>query len=315
MEDFFAVINTKVDEIKSQKKEDVASLAETAKSELVDDEDAESIYDDYSSESSNSAEEDMLIDHQGIDAKLKYIKDTDAEDKSSVALGLALKYMVVIYGIIYLSALILFNLLPNPVNWLIMMDKLADVSNTIGDAVGAARQLQLQQVTGITDGYPCSWVPGAPDACAFANKNNVSKDLEQINIKLEDLNEWFSTQYVKLRTPGDSVDAFYTAQHEFYEFVGGNPNLPVKANVQSWAELTIAKLRPYLLTLTRNNNIDASRLAWNFIIYNRDIFYDSTYEIITKIPIKFSYLLEIELIAHFVITIVLLATSIVSSLL
>ena len=267
---------------------------------------------DDSSVSSDSFEDEKLIDHEGIDAKLKYIKDTDCEDRSSVALGLALKYLVIIYGVIYLTALLAFNLLPNPINSLVLLEKMVSITNTIGDIVGAARQLQLQQVPSITDGYSCSWDPAASKPCGFASSNNVTADLWQAESDLEELSLWFTENYKNIRTPGDPVDSLYFSSYSYYEFNSGqNPNVPVSAKAQSWSDLMTSILRSYTLNLARDNNINSSKLAWNFIIYNRYIFYQGTKDIIDQIPNKIQIMLTTELIIHLIFSVILIATGIV----
>ena len=313
IQNFLSELPHKLDEIEKENQvlERANSLTESSNSKGERSEQNESESDDSSSVSSDSFEDDKLIDHEGIDAKLKYIKDTEAEDKSSVALGLALKYLVVLYGIIFLAALLVFNLLPNPTNLLVMMDKLAEVSNTLGDAVGAARQLQLQQVAGITDGYSCSWSPSDPKACGFADKNNVSADLWAIDKQLQELSGWFSQNYARIRTAGDTLDAKYSGPHDYFDFTGQNPNTPVASTVQSWPELTLSKVRPSLLGIARDNDVSKSALYWNFIIYNREIFYKSTHDIIAEVPLKVASLLTTELIIHLVFTLILAVTGIV----
>jgi hypothetical protein len=266
-----------------------------------------------SSVSSDSLEDDKLIDHEGIDAKLKYIKDTDAEDKSSVALGLSLKVMAIIYGIIYVVALIVFNVLPNPVNWLVLMDKLAETSNTLADVVGAARQLQLQQVDGITEKYSCSWKIGDPNACPFADKNIVTEDLSDFSHTLQELSLWFSSNYPQLRTAGDAVDEYYSATHKYYDFTNEDMNAPVEATKENWLEYALSLISQKVSALEEIPSLvnRDSRIAWNVIIYNRDNLYDSTLEIIESVPVKILALLDAEMLAHLAFTIILFAAGIV----
>jgi hypothetical protein len=309
MQTLFTDINAMIEELEREKEEKAQLSSSNSNLGEGDEEESESA--DDSSVSSDSMEDSNLIDHEGIDAKLKYIKDTDVEDKSSLALGTALKFMIVFYGIVYLVALIVFNLLPNPLNNLTMMDKLAEASNIMGDAVGAARQLQLQQVEGISDGFSCSWKIGDRNACGFADKNNVSIDLLKVDKKLEELNSWFSLNYAQLRTVGDIVDKYYSGEQSFYEFLGENKNEPKKTAVQSWPELLLSKTRTYLAMLIRDESIENSRLAWNFFIYNREIFYDTTFDVIHQVPTKIFALLETELLVHLIFTIILLVTGLV----
>jgi hypothetical protein len=54
-----------------------------------------------------------------------------------------------------------------------------------------------------------------------------------------------------------------------------------------------------------------SRIAWNVIIYNRESLYESTFEIIESVPHKVLSLLDAELIAHLIFTIILFVAGIV----
>ena len=269
-----------------------------------------------STSDSESEEEDDAVDHQAIDAKLKYIKESEAEDLSSVALAAALKYSMIAYVLIYIVALIVFNVLPNPANYMTLTDELVEISAIMGDAVAATRQLQLQQQAAIlSSGYNCSWNSSSvtPPPCSFASKNNVTAELLHADLEMNKLSSWFTNNYVKLRTPGDEVDSVYSSPLGYYDFVAANPNVPVYQVASNWAEFTNAKLRSYLKTLAGNNDLSnpASKLAWNFIIYNRELFYQSTYDIIHKVPYKIQSLLNLELIIHLIFTLILLFTGVV----
>jgi hypothetical protein len=193
------------------------------------------------------------------------------------------------------------------------MDKLAETSNTLSDVVGAARQLQLQQIDGISDKYSCSWKIGDPNACSFADKNNVSKDLSDFGHDLQELNAWFSSNYAQLRTAGDIVDQYFSAKHQYYDFTNENMNEPVEVSKENWPEFAISLISQKLPILEEIPNLANrdSRIAWNVIIYNRESLYESTFEIIESVPQKVLSLLDAELIAHLIFTIILFAAGIV----
>jgi hypothetical protein len=263
-------------------------------------------------ESDDDAEVDN-VDHQGIDAKLRYIKESEAQDSSSLALAAGLKYSMISFALVYVIALIVFNALPSPSPQLGFMQQMVSFSNTLGDVIAHARQLQLQQNPSMTANYPCSWDPKAANACPFAKNNNVSKDIYEADIAMNEFTVWMTNNYLSVRSPGDEIDKAYTVSHTYYDFLAGNPNKPDVKTAATWGELSTTKLRSHLKSLAANTDLanPDSRLAWNFIIYNREILFKDTQDIIHQIPNKIRSMLSLELIVHLIFAIVLLVLGVV----
>jgi hypothetical protein len=254
------------------------------------------------------------IDHKGIDSKLRYIKESDAQDRNSMALKKALDYSMVFFGLILIAALIVFNVLPKPTNYLTMMQQFMLNTKAIADVVAAARQLQLQQyAAALGTSYPCTWSSSVsnPPVCAWVNNNNASADLIAIDASLSTISSWFTNNYASLKTSGDAIDAVYSASHYYYDFTSANPNTPILSTAASWQELTNSKLRPYVATLMTTNTISSSKQAWNFIIYNRFLLDAYSLELMNTIPSKVQSMMAQELIIHLIFTLILIFVGLV----
>ena len=292
-----------------------------AASQSLDKKSEVSSEDSSSSDSESDESEDELadVDHQGVDAKLKYIKESDAEDRSSLALGAALKYSLAIFAVVYVAALILFNVLASPIDYLIYMDHLIEAANAMSDTFAYTRQLQLQQYyESLSVNYECSFDPtnSSKTSCPFAQIYDVPEELKKADEELQTLSEWFTSNYAKLIAKGDPIDKVYSSSKLYYDFTAADKNKPVESSVSTWIELFSSKFRPYVDKLTGDTSLanEQSRIAWNFIIYNRPQLTQYTEELMDAVPTKIDNLLGTEVYIHLAITLLLIALSGVVSL-
>jgi hypothetical protein len=231
-------------------------------------------------------------------------------------------------------ALIVFSSLPKPAPYIEFSDKLLEQGRDIFDAIYYVNSLFLEQESDVIlekltsshvsqNYWPCTFgeeyeydelnEADAPTGtkiklkrCAFVEKRDFAEKLTEVVRNLEEIQNWLTQSYLKIRRENDILDTKLTASLDYYEFHGVNDSVTTKA--PTWADFVSSKINDAISKLSTQhdfkNNL-AAQLDFMFVAKNRKIIEDKIKSLQEKIFEQLTANRNQELIAHLVFSIIL----------
>lgn len=287
-------------------------------------EDFESASSDQDSETS---EDEVLV--TGIKDKLRDINASDVEEPVIERIGRTLYMTFSFFALLLIAALIACNTIADPLKHFVFLDRLNVLSKVLNDLLFVSRLMYYQEnAKGILDRIVASPVSrnyiscslngtytnatyniSLPE-CLFINKFDPIKALEKDALILREAQNWFSTNYIDIRSAGDELDIVYNGNFSYFEYEAGlsAPNKFVQVN--SYPAL-LPKVLDATDSLSSNaksgkkiNEFAGARLGVFFIQANRNAMLDRLQLVQDSVFARIRTIVASETIAHLVIAII-----------
>ena len=292
---------------------------------------------DSDDDDDDDEEEEDSVAAEGLEDKLRNIKDTSKVDPTNQKLGIALNLTLGSYVTLLIVALIILVALAKPEALFEFGDHLNEQATLLNDVINTARILYLKQhavklTTALTSKnatqnyWPCTWdsknfvfnqldvnnvatgVNKTLKPCPFTLKYDSVKQLEKYTSRLHKSQEWFTNAYSSLRVEGDVLDQVYNAEFHYYEFDKGADAQPSFPTAATWPDFIGSKVIDSVDKLSAHHDIteSESRLDWQFIVYNRDVMTSRLTALQYAVYDKVTELLNTEATIHLIFTILTL---------